>query len=351
MTALAVRLAERIRREGPISVADFMAVALTDPQHGYYTSRDPIGAAGDFTTAPEISQMFGELIGAWLVQCWHQIGQPAPFALVELGPGHGTLMADVARVAKRDPAFTTAAHIHLVEASPTLKAKQHSALAGLPVTWHAEVNKLPDMPMLLVANEFLDALPVRQFEKTRLGWCERRIDVIAGVPGADAPAFRFVLSSPVEPGNLPATADAPIGTIAETCPQALSLTEFVTARIAARNGAALLIDYGYEGGSGDTLQAVRQHRFVECLAEPGSADLTAHVDFAAVRKIAMMAGGQVHGPVEQGRFLRALGIEARARNLRAAATSGQAQDIETALHRLIADEEMGTLFRVRKSVV
>ena len=346
MSRLAVRLAERIRREGPLSVADYMAAALTDPDDGYYTRRDPLGTAGDFVTAPEISQMFGELIGAWCVGCWHGMGRPDPFALAELGPGRGTLMADILRVSALDPGFLSAARIHLVEASPVLQQSQRTALRDVPATWHRTCDGLPALPLLAVANEFLDALPVRQFEMTADGWRERLVDIVPDMADAGSPRFRFVLSAPLSPGALPVPDDAPAGTLAETCPQGRDLVSSLAGHIVAHGGATLIVDYGYDHGSGDTLQAVRAHRFANFLADPGSADLTAHVDFAALAAAATAAGARLHGVVGQGRFLRNLGIEARATVLKAGATAAQGRDIDAALRRLIADEEMGTLFKV-----
>jgi NADH dehydrogenase [ubiquinone] 1 alpha subcomplex assembly factor 7 len=341
---LAGRLAARIRRHGPLSVADFMAAALTDPHDGYYTRREPFGTAGDFVTAPEISQMFGEMIGAWCVDCWQRMGRPPAFALAEFGPGRGTLMADLLRVAALDAGFRAALHVHLVETSPTLRAAQRAALDGTAVTWHDRPDTLPGLPLLAIANEFVDALPVRQFERTAAGWCERRVDV-DGDGGSAAPAFRFVLSPPLDTGPLPAPADAPIGAIAETCPQGRALATALAARLVADGGAALLVDYGYASGFGDTLQAVRRHRFAPFLADPGEADLTAHVDFAALGAAATAAGAAVHGPVMQGDFLRALGIEARAAALAAQASPAQRDAIDSALRRLIGAREMGTLFK------
>jgi NADH dehydrogenase [ubiquinone] 1 alpha subcomplex assembly factor 7 len=339
---LSQRLAARIRRDGPIGVDDFMRAALGDPQDGYYIRRDPLGSAGDFTTAPEVSQMFGELIGAWLIDRWHAIGRPAPFALVELGPGRGTLMADMLRVAALDPAFRDAARIHLVETSPALRDAQRRALGNTAATWCDDVETLPELPLLAVANEFFDALPVRQYERTPAGWCERRIDL---APAGAGPTFRFVLAPPGDPGPLPAPADAPVGAIAESSAEGRALAGALARRIVAHGGAALIVDYGYALGHGDTLQALRHHRYADFLAAPGSADLTAHVDFAALATAAEAAGARTHGPVTQSALLRALGIEARAATLAAAATPAQRSDIESALRRLIGDDEMGTLFK------
>ena len=340
---LAARLAARIRRDGPISIADYMACALTDPQDGYYTRQNPLGAAGDFTTAPEISQMFGEMIGAWCIDCWHRMGRPAPFALAEFGPGRGTLMADLLRIAAMDTEFRAAIRVHLVETSPTLRAAQRAALADVAVSWHDGIATLPRLPLLAIANEFVDALPVRQFERSAAGWCERLVDIDPA--GAAPEEFRFVLSAPLDPGALPAPADAPPGAIAEACPQGRAFAAELAGRIVADGGAALLVDYGYDHGHGDTLQAVRRHRFVPFLAAPGDADLTAHVDFAALATAAKAVGATVHGPVTQGEFLRMLGIETRAARLTAKAAPAQRAEIAGALRRLIADDEMGRLFR------
>ena len=343
MTNLAGRLAERIRRDGPLSVADWMAAALTDPDDGYYIHRDPLGTAGDFVTSPEVSQMFGELIGAWCITGWHVMGRPGRVALVEFGPGRGTLMADLLRVAALDPGFRDALQVHLVEASPTLRAAQRATLDGVPVTWHDDLTGVPALPLLAVANEFVDALPVRQYERAPAGWCERLVDLdpAAGEP----PGFRFTLGPPGDPGELPAPADAPVGALAEICPQGRAFAGALAGRLAADGGAALIVDYGYARGYGDTLQAVRRHRYAPFLDAPGEADLTAHVDFAALAAAAVAQGATAHGPIGQGAFLRALGIETRAAGLAAAATPAQRADIETALRRLIGDNEMGTLFK------
>lgn len=340
---LADRLAERIRRDGPLGVDAYMTAALTDPQDGYYATHDPFGAAGDFVTAPEVSQMFGELIGAWCVERWHAIGRPAAFALVEFGPGRGTLMADLLRVTRHDDGFHAAMQLHLVETSTTLRAAQRTALGDAPATWHDTLDSLPHLPLLAIANEFVDALPIRQFERTPAGWCERRIDID---PAAPADRFRFVLAAAGDPGPLPAPTDAPVGTVAETCPAGRAFAGALANRLVADGGAALVVDYGYDRGYGDTLQAVRQHRYAPVLEAPGEADLTAHVDFAALAAAATGAGAAAHGPVTQETFLRALGIEARAAALAAAATPTQRRDIESALRRLIAPDEMGTLFKV-----
>jgi NADH dehydrogenase [ubiquinone] 1 alpha subcomplex assembly factor 7 len=344
MNALGRALAARIRQAGPITLADYMAEALTHPTLGYYRRGDPLGAAGDFITAPEISQMFGELIGLWLVEAWEQINRPDPALLVELGPGRGTLMADALRAAKMRPEFGKAIRLHLVESSPDLRARQAAALANAHPVWHDGLETVPDGPLLLVANEFFDALPIRQYERTQAGWCERMI-------GLDAAGerLRWLLAPPsaaaetlLAPEQLP----APIGATAEVSPAAQGLAAAIGVRLAGPPGAALLVDYGHDRSApGDTLQAVRRHAPAEILDDPGEADLTAHVDFAAIARAARAAGAEAHGPVAQATFLKALGIELRAERLLARATPEQAEKIRSGLHRLIDDAEMGRLFR------
>jgi NADH dehydrogenase [ubiquinone] 1 alpha subcomplex assembly factor 7 len=346
VSALADRLRQAIAREGPITVARYMAEALGHPAHGYYTSADPLGAAGDFTTAPEISQMFGELIGLWCLDRWRAMGAPRPVIFTELGPGRGTLMADALRAARLDPGFLAAAEIHLVETSPALGEKQAAALEEHRVTWHTAFSSVPAGPLLLVANEFLDALPIHQFERTREGWHERLVTVDAATG-----AFAFTLS-PTGAGDTVGAGSTtppktPVGAILETRPTAIALAQEIGVHLLTAGGAALLLDYGHaRSAPGDTLQAVRRHAPHPVLEDPGSADLTAHVDFEALARAAGRAGAVAHGPVTQGAFLTALGIEARAAALLASATPAQATHIETARRRLTAPDAMGTLFKV-----
>jgi len=344
-TPLADLLRRRIAVSGPLAVADFMGEALGHPEYGYYATRDPLGAAGDFITAPEVSQMFGELIGLWCAEMWRSALAPRPAALVELGPGRGTLMADALRAARMMPEFAESLTIHLVETSPVLQAMQEQTLAAHPVRWHRELASIPDGPMLLIANEFFDALPVRQFELTAGGWRERMVEPAPGDGG-----FRIALASePAAENAIPAEigALARPGDIAEVCPAALSIGADIGRRVARYGGAALIIDYGHVASApGETLQAVRGHRRCDPLDTPGEADLTAHVDFAALSRESTRSGAAVYGPVPQGLFLVRLGIAERAETLRRRATPAQAQDIESGCHRLIADEEMGTLFKV-----
>lgn len=332
------KLRRLIRTNGPMSVADYMALALGDPEHGYYVTRDPLGAAGDFVTAPEVSQMFGEIVGAWLIDVWRRGGAPDPVNLVELGPGRGTLMADILRVARHAPDFLAALSVHLVETSPVLRERQAEALqsAGAAPSWHAAFRDVPVGPTLLVANEFFDALPIRQFVRLD-AWRER----VVGLDQRDRLVFG------IGPDVLRYGPEAPPGSIFEVRPVADALIAEIAGRIAAEGGAALVIDYGHaESAPGETLQAVRQHAFADPLAAPGQADLTAHVDFAALARAARRSGGACHGPITQGAFLTALGLEARAARLAATADQATRQALTDAVERLAGPEEMGSLFKV-----
>jgi NADH dehydrogenase [ubiquinone] 1 alpha subcomplex assembly factor 7 len=342
-TELAARIARHIRRHGPISVAAFMAMALHDPQAGYYVWHDPLGRAGDFITAPEISQIFGELIGLWCADQWQHIGRPDPIILAELGPGRGTLMADLLRAAASVPAFRRALRLYLVEASPMLRAEQQRRLAAAEPHFVDSVEALPPGPLLLVANEFLDALPIRQLVRGHSEWAERLVGVdteerLAFVEGPESPALSLLVPATLR--------GSPSGRIVEICPAAAALTAALGERFSASPGAALLIDYGYFlSRPGPTLSALRQHQPVGVLNNPGDADLSAHVDFAAVAEAALAAGAAVWGPMPQGRFLAALGAEARLAALSARASSEQQALLESGLRRLIDPAEMGTLFK------
>lgn len=340
MSALAVELKALIRAEGPLPVDRFMALALGHPRHGYYMTRDPLGAGGDFVTAPEISQVFGELIGVWAAAAWEALGRPASVNLVELGPGRGTLMADALRAAALVPGFLDALDVHLVETSPILRAKQAASLAASPrpVTWHGNVLGVPDGPVIAIANEFFDALPVRQLVRHSGRWHER----VVGLDGTGALAFG--LAPDPEPGFHD---PAPEGAVIEIQASGVPLMRALAERIARAGGAALAIDYGHTtSGHADTLQAVRRHAFADPLAEPGEADVTAHVDFAQLARAAREAGARVFGPITQGAFLAGLGLEARARRL-AAATPARAAEIAAAANRLAGTGEggMGELFK------
>jgi len=341
---LADVLKRRIAEHGPITVADYMTAALADPEHGYYMRRDPFGRAGDFITAPEVSQMFGELIGLTCAEAWQAMGRPESFQLVELGPGRGTLMADALRAGKVVQGFNQAARVSLIEISPALRAKQKDALAGLaqhPPQWLDDFSKTPEGPLVVVANEFFDALPVRQFVNTRDGWRERLVTV--GKTGE----FGFGLSArpPTRDEAPRAPINAPLGSVFEVCPAAVALVAAIAGRLSRHSGQALIVDYGHDATAlGDTLQAVKNHRYAKPLEGPGEADLTAHVDFQALKRAAGAAGAQVYGPIDQGRWLTALGIRVRADSLKKASL-GRAREIDAALKRLIGGDAMGRLFK------
>lgn len=345
--SLTDKLLARIEKEGPISVAEYMDAALSDPDFGYYMSREPFGRGGDFTTAPEISQMFGELIGVWIAEVWISMDRPVDVAIVEPGPGRGTLMADVLRtLARALPALHETASIHLVEMSPRLKAEQASALNGQNVTWHETIETLPRVPMIIIANEFFDALPIHQYVRSHDGWHERLVGAGAG-NGAD---FGFCLADApvIDDGCVPQTNGRPamIETIAETRPDAADLVVSLAKKLLAQQGAMLIVDYGHEKSAfGDTFQSVRNHKPQHVLIRPGEADLTAHVDFEALVNAATFSGLKTSNVVSQGSFLKSLGIEARAARLTEGANSKQAEDIGTALERLTADDRMGLLFK------
>jgi SAM-dependent MidA family methyltransferase len=341
MTLLAL-LSQRIRDQGPISVADYMAQALGHPDFGYYMGRDPFGVRGDFTTAPEISQMFGELIGLWAAIVWQSMGCPGKLVLTEMGPGRGTLMADLLRAAKTLPPFFAALDVHLIETSPALANRQRQTLDGHSVTWHTGFDDLPDGPLILVANELFDALPIRQLEKQGGRWFERMVGL------DDAGGLAFVAGPAVEaPPLAPAVLGAPDGSIAELCPAGRDLAGAIGRRLVQGGGAALIIDYGPpRSGAGDTLQAVKGHAYHPVLAQPGQADLTAHVDFQSLAEAALATGAAVHGPEPQGRWLLKLGIEERATMLMKSASHDQAAHLASGARRLIDPAEMGTLFQV-----
>lgn len=342
----AALLAAGIRRTGPMPVSDYMARALGDPDYGYYKTRDPLGADGDFVTAPEISQAFGEMIGLWCAETWRQAGAPERVNLVELGPGRGTMMADMLRAARTMPEFAAALRVHLVETSPVLRARQAEALAGHEVTWHDSLDTVPSGPLLLVANEFLDALPIDQYVRDADGWRERHVglDDAGGLCFVIGPALSGRQVSRLIPRAL---VGAEAGAVFE---RSKPVTDFATAlgeRIKRDGLAALIIDYGHaRAAPGETLQAVRDHRYHDVLTAPGDADLTAHVDFAAFGAAAKRGGCAVQGPVAQGAFLAAIGIEQRTEILAAGASDDQAALLRSGCERLISGERMGVLFKV-----
>lgn len=342
MSLLKAELVRLIAEEGPLPVSRFMALCLGHPRHGYYMTRDPFGAQGDFTTAPEISQMFGEMVGLWAAHLWQAMGAPSRFALIEIGPGRGTLMADMLRATRVLPGFQEAAAVHLVETSPVLREIQASMLVeNADPVWHERVETALEGPAIIVANELLDALPLDQFVMTDQGWCER----LVGLDGEGRLAFGLAATASDEAG--PAT--APPGAILEQPLAALSLVSSVASHVAREGGAALFIDYGtMQSGFGDTLQAMQRHSFVDPLEAPGEADLTVHVDFARMAQAGLRAGAAVHGPVRQAEFLLALGLAERAQALLAKATPEQAASIGAAFDRLTERgvTGMGDLFKV-----
>lgn len=339
-------LTRRIQENGPLDIGEFMAEALTHPQHGYYMGRDPFGRAGDFTTAPEISQIFGEMIGVWAANLWQLMGAPKSFIWLECGPGRGTLSADALRATRHISGFHEAAEIHLLEASPVLKKAQAQALAEFKPVWHETLETLPaGKPLILIANEFLDALPIRQMLKTAKGWEER---VVATDIGGTALIYASRDLTSEDRARLPVhITDMPEGTVFEFSPARDLFITAVCRRLKEYGGAALFIDYGYERSApGETLQAVRAHEYVPVLSRPGESDISAHVDFGKLLRIARDSGVHTLGPAPQGHFLRALGIGVRVQTLAQKASSAQREDLEKALHRLTDSAQMGALFKV-----
>lgn len=329
-----------------MTVADYMALCLGHPKHGYYITRDPLGAGGDFTTAPEVSQMFGELIGLWMAATWKKMGAPDNIRIIELGPGHGTMMKDALRAVQVMPAFREALVLHLVEINPTLEAQQERTLEHLsvPMFWHPSFKDVPKGPSIVVANEFFDALPINQAVKTALGWHERQIGIDAGgnlaftIAPDPLPHFDMLLG--------PELRTAPVDSIFEWRDDTAAFD--LGRRLTRDGGAALVIDYGHaESAVGETLQAVGRHAYVDPLTAPGSIDLTAHVDFQALARAMAAMGAVGFGPITQAQLLRRLGIESRAVTLKSKASKAQIAEIDAALARLTGSgrTDMGTLFK------
>lgn len=320
-----------IHSKGAITVAEYMELCLYHPEHGYYTTHNPIGAEGDFITAPEVSQMFGEMIGVCFMDLWIRMGKPGKVHLIEMGPGQGTLMADLLRILR--PEMRSALDIHLVEISPALTQIQQQRLPG-EVSWHKNLDEVLNAcdrgPVFMVANELFDAFPIEQRVKTPQGWQERQIRV-----AEDGESLEFIPTP--DPDQI----------IREFCPQAREVTAKIAACLQKTQGVALFIDYGYLGpAQGDTLQALRHHQFHPILLAPGQADLTAHVDFSELEKAAKEAGAHVYGPTTQGAFLSEMGIGLRAEGLRKHAGPRDLAQIDRALHRLLDPSQMGNLFKV-----
>lgn len=340
MTPLEIEIAGEIRANGPIGIDRFMALALGHPRHGYYMTRDPLGLAGDFVTAPEISQVFGELLGLVAAMTWQSLGEPNQIALVELGPGRGTLMADALRAAKALPGFTACLDVHFVEMSPVLQRAQAEALkdSGKHPTWHASIDSLPDdRPLIILANEFFDALPIRQFQRYQGEWRERLVGI-----GGDG-TLALGLDRTAAQGL---TLDGPDGAVFETSPISLDIMRRLAEKIVAQRGLVLAIDYGYAKFSfGETLQAVRRHKFAPVLANPGEADITAHVDFAVLSIAAKRGGAKVYPVLTQATLMERLGIRHRAEILKRKAEDPA--EVDAAIERLAGTDShaMGLLFK------
>ena len=339
MNRLERQLVEEIRAAGPIGVDRFMGLALAH----YYGSRDPLGAAGDFTTSPEISQVFGEILGLWGADQWQRLGCPSPLKLIELGPGRGTLMADLLRALKVLPALRQAVEVHFVETSPTLRQAQAQTLQrfhpDLTPHWHDTLDQVPPGPMLLVANEFFDALPIRQWLRQGSGWRERLVGL------DDAGTLSFVTGAIGQPPVEPLVAAD--GDLFETCEPALAIAGEIGRRLTASPGAAVIVDYGHgQSAVGDTLQALKGHAYAPVLADPGEADLTAHVDFDVLGQALAAAGANVAALEQQGRFLIDHGAEVRLGVLLRGKDETAALALKAGVRRLIDPMEMGRLFKV-----
>jgi SAM-dependent MidA family methyltransferase len=343
---LQAELKKLIASSGPMPVWRYMELCLTHPKYGYYVSRDPLGREGDFTTAPEVSQMFGELLGLWAASVWRAMDSPPALRLIELGPGRGTMMADALRALRVLPPLYQALSIHLVEINPVLREKQAATLSGVRnILWHDHIDEVPPGPAVILANEYFDVLPVHQMVKREGGWHERTIEISAdgglafGAAAEPMPHFEVLLP--------PLVRAAPVGAVFEWRPDAEIMK--IATRVRDDGGAALIIDYGHlRSDAGDTFQAIARHSFTDPLKNPGQADVTAHVDFQALVRAAEDLNARVHGPVPQGEFLKALGIEQRAATLMAKTTPEVSEDISGALKRLTEGGRggMGSMFKV-----
>jgi NADH dehydrogenase [ubiquinone] 1 alpha subcomplex assembly factor 7 len=335
-----------IKSSGPMPVWRYMELCLMHPQHGYYISRDPLGREGDFTTAPEVSQMFGELLGLWAASVWKAMGSPPLLRLVELGPGRGTMMADALRALRVLPPLYQMLNIHLVEINPVLRDKQKAALSvARNISWHDNIDDVPEGAAIIFANEYFDVLPIHQAVRLETGWHERVVVLDESgklrFDAAPAPLPRFEVLLP------PLLRAAPVGAVFEWRPDTEIMK--IANRLRNQGGAALIVDYGHlRSDAGDTFQAIARHSFTDPLQAPGQADVTAHVDFQALAHAAEDMGARVHGPVTQGEFLTRLGIETRAVTLMAKASHEVSEDISNALRRLVGGGRggMGVMFKV-----
>ena len=336
-----------INSDGPITVARYMELALAHPEHGYYMKQDPFGEDGDFTTAPEISQMFGEMIGLWTAVVWQAMGQPDPLNLVEVGPGRGTLMADALRAAYAMEDFDDAARLWLIETSPALREKQKRAMTPTMMmpAWRDDFDAVGSGPLVVVGNEFFDALPIHQYERVEGGWRERMVGLNDAGDGLAFTLSADLIDSTLIPEGL--RDETPVGGVFEHQPASCDVMRKIATRVVEQGGAALFFDYGHgEHAIGDTLQAVQGHEFVDVLSHPGDVDLTAHVGFEQLMTAARDAGAEVLGPVPQGAFLERLGMRQRADMLMMNASEEQMAEIDAAYARLTDPEQMGVLFKV-----
>ncbi|MTI19025.1 class I SAM-dependent methyltransferase [Rhodobacteraceae bacterium RKSG542] len=343
-TPLLDKLRRYIETDGPMSLARYMELCLSDPQHGYYMTRPPFGQEGDFITAPEVSQLFGEIVGAWLVHTWVQQGCPAPFNLVEFGPGRGTLIKDILRVARLRADFMAAMNLHLVETSPRLEEIQRTALSGTNATWHKGFGSIPEGPIFLVANELFDALPIQHFQKAQDGrWLERSVGL-----NEDRELTLGLGIIELPPHALPPNADkVEAGSVLEIGAMGIALMGAIAKQIKTHGGAALIIDYGYTRTQiGETLQAIKSHQFCDFFRYPGGSDLSSHVNFEALAAAAKAAGAHTHGAITQADFLLRLGLLERAGQLGSGQSPDEQEAIRVAVERLAADNQMGNLFKV-----
>ncbi|MDB4099872.1 SAM-dependent methyltransferase [Amylibacter sp.] len=337
MTALSDIIINQIKRFGPMPVSEYMTLCLLHPEHGYYTNRDALGASGDFTTAPEISQMFGELIGLTIAQAWIDQGMPKPFVLAELGPGNGTLMADILRATKSVPKFHSSMDLHLIEASPEMRKRQKSALDGFCVTWLDYFSELPQKPLFLVANEFFDCLPIKQYRRTAEGWQEQMI-------GADENQLHFILGTATSEDVFTKSNDIPNGDMLEISASSVTFASAIGEHVNTNGGCAIIIDYGEWDSDGDSLQAIQNHNKIDPLTNCGAADLTAHVSFRDLTNAASKHA-KVSSTIPQGILLERLGITQRAQTL-AKNIDGKALETHISAHkRLTHPDEMGKLFK------
>ncbi|KZL18062.1 hypothetical protein PsAD2_02797 [Pseudovibrio axinellae] len=342
-TPLQEKIKKHIADHGPMTIAEYMSMCLSDPEHGYYMCQQPFGKQGDFTTAPEISQLFGELIGAWLLHQWIAQDLKGPVHLVEIGPGRGTLMRDILRVISLRPQMLANLQIHLVETSPALRKEQRKRLKAYTIKWHDTLHSVPQGPTLFVANELFDALPIHQYQLTESGWRERCV----GLDSDNNLTFGIGLGT-LSPADIAkAKLQAKIGDTLEISPASNAIAAQIGQRIKTQGGAALLIDYGYaRTATGDTFQALKKHEYISTLEQCGEADLTAHVNFQALANAARAEGAHAHGLLGQGEFLLGLGLLERAGQLGAGRSNLDQEQIRKDVERLAADDQMGTLFKV-----